>query len=83
MAEADNNSTKPKTTFGLGEFVDTFLVKTMTNTADEAQELISLIRTRGEAVEDAAGAITLIRLIPYTGGALTLFGMDLNKLLHR
>lgn len=42
----------------------------MTNTADEAQELISLIRTRGEAVEDAAGAITLIRLIPYAGGAI-------------
>lgn len=42
----------------------------MTNTADEAQELISLIRTRGEEVEDAAGAITLIRLIPYAGGAI-------------
>jgi hypothetical protein len=42
----------------------------MTTTADEAQELISLIRTRGEAVEDAAGAILLIRLIPYAGGAI-------------
>lgn len=42
----------------------------MTNTSDETQALISLIETRGEAAEDAAGAITLIRLIPYAGGAI-------------
>lgn len=42
----------------------------MTNSADETQGLISLIETRGEAAEDAAGAITLIRMIPCVGGAI-------------
>lgn len=42
----------------------------MIDTANETEALITSIRTRSEAEEDASQAIHLIRLIPYAGGAI-------------